>query len=227
MQDSGRNGATTHGVDALQEHITQDIKGHTATGLDASVGHAIAGVGETQILFLQGELLSTDREAHDGKLVDSGVGRVNVSLLRRVVFAAGNGLVDGCAGSVVNKSEGCSGISDGGVARTLDRLAGYDCRGAVEHPEALRVVHRSVVRGLAAQGVLINVAEGVEGFAFVWIIRVFDGAEVGCEELGSLRDVVLGDHVLNGSLHRGGSDSVDGTPGETQKSVTAILLELG
>ena len=63
----------TYGVDALQEHVTQDIKGHGSTRLDASIGHAAAGIRKTEILFLHGELLSTDREAHDGELVDGGV----------------------------------------------------------------------------------------------------------------------------------------------------------
>lgn len=217
----------THGVDALQKHITQDIKGHTSTRLNATVGHAISCVSKTEILFLQGELLCTDCEAHDRKLIDSGVGRVDVSLLRRIIFTAWNRLVDSFAGFVVNKSKGCSGISDGSVAGTCDRLAGYDCRGAVEHPKALRIVNGRVVRGLAAKGLLIDIAEGVEGFAFVWIVRIFDGAEIGGEELGSLWDVVLGDHILNGSLHRVGSDSIDGSPGKTEESIATVLLELG
>lgn len=217
----------TYGVDALEEHITQDIKGHASARLDASIGHATAGIGKTEVLFLQGELLSTDRETHDGELVDSGVGRVNVSLLGGIVFAAWDRLVDGFAGGVVNQSKGCSGISDGGVAGTFDRLASYDGRGAIEHPKALGIVHGGVVWGLAAKGFFIDVAEGVEGFALVWITRVFDGAEIGREELGSLGDVGLGDHVLNGSLHRGRSDSIDGAPGETEEAVASVLLELG
>ena len=217
----------THSVDAFQEDITQDVEGHASARLDASVGHAIACIGESQILFLHGELLSADCEAHDGKLVDGGVGRVDVSLLRGIVFTAWDRIVDSFAGGVVDKSKGCSGISDGGVVGTFDRLAGYDCRGAVEHPEALGIVHGRVVGGLAAKGVLIDVTEGVEGFAFVWILVVFDGAEVGSEELRGLWDVVLGDHVLNRSLHRGGGDRIDGSPGEAEESVTAVLLELG
>lgn len=218
---------TTHSVDALQKDIAQDIKSHASARLDTSVGHAVTCVCESQVLFLQGELLSADCEAHDGKLCDRGIGGVSVSLLRGIVFTAWDGGVDGFAGGVVDKSEGCSGISDGGVAGTFDLLAGYDCGGTVEHPEALRVVHGRVVGGLAAKGVFIDVAEGVEGFAFVWIICVFDGAEVGGEELGCLWDVVLGDHVLDGSLHWGGSDRIDGSPGKAAESVTAVLLELG
>lgn len=217
----------THGVDALQEHIAQYIKGHTSTGLNASVGHAIARISKTQILLLQGELVSTDRKAHDRELVDRGAGRVNVSLLCRIILAAWDRLVDSFAGLVVNKGQGCSGISNGGVAGTCDLLAGYDCRGAAEHPEALGVVHGRVVRGLTAEGGLIDVAEGVEGFALVWILRVFDGAKVGRKELGSLWDVVLGDHVLNRSLYRVWGDSINGAPGEAEEAVATILLKLG
>ena len=171
--------------------------------------------------------MSTDREAHDGKLGDGGVGWEDVSLLFRVVFAAGDRLVDGFARRVVNESEGCSGVGDGGVAGTGDLLAGYDCGGAVERPEALRVVHGGVVRGFAAKRVLIDVAKGVEGCAFIWIICVFDGAEVGGEELGGLWDVVLGDHVLDGSLHCIGRDGIDGSKGEPKETVATVLLKLG
>ena len=217
----------TYGVDALQEDITQDIKGHIPTGLDASVGHAVAGISETQIFFLQGELLSTDGEAHDGELADGGVGGVDVALLCGIIFAAWDGLVDGFAGVVIDECEGCSGVSDGGIAGTCDGLASYDGRGAVEHPKTLRTVHGRVVRGLAAEGFLIDVAEGVEGFAFVWIIGVFERAEIGGEELGCLWDVVLGDHVLNGSLYPLGRDCIDGSKGETEESIASVLLELG
>lgn len=172
-------------------------------------------------------MLVSDREADDGKLGDGGVGRVDVSLLGGIVFTAWDSLVDGFAGGVVDEGEGCSRISDGGVVGPFDCFAGYDRGGAVEHPEALGIVHGRVVGSLAAKGILINVTKGVEGFAFVWIVRVFDGAEIGSEELGGLWDVVLGDHVLNGSLHWDGSDRVDGSPGEAQESVTAVLLELG
>lgn len=218
---------TTHSVDTLQEDIAQDIKGHGSARLDTSVCHAVACVCESQILFLQGELVPTDCEAHDGELVDGGVGGVGVPLLRGVVFTAWDGGVDGFAGGVVDEGEGRSGVGDGGVVGTFDRLAGYDCGGAGEHPEALGVVDGGVVGGLAAEGVLVDVAEGVEGFAFVWITCVFDGAEVGGEELGCFGDVVLGDHVLDGSLDWGRGDCVDGSPGQAAESVTGVLLELG
>ena len=217
----------THGVNALEEDVTQNVKGHASARLNASIGHAVARVGETQVLFLHGELLAADGKAHHRKLADVGVGRENVSLLRGVVFAAWDRLVNGCAGGVVDESEGRSGISDGGVAGTIDRLAGDNGRGAVEHPEALGIVHGRVVWGLAAKGSLVDVAKGVEGFAFVWIIRVLDGAKIGGEELRSLWDVLLGDHVLDRSLYRVGSNSIDGTPGETEETIATVLLKLG
>lgn len=227
----GRNswggGFLAHGVDALEEDVAEDVEGHAAAGLDAAVGHAVARVGEAEVLLLQGELFAADGEADDGELVEGGVGGVDVALLRGVVFAAGDRLVDRLAGLVVDEGEGRSGVGDGGVAGPGDGFAGHDGGGAVEHPEALGVVDGGVVGGLAAQGFLVDVAKGVEAFAFVGIVRVFDGAEVGGEELGGLGDVVLGDHVLDGSLHRGGSDGVDGSPGETEKPVAAVLLELG
>ena len=71
----------TYGVDALQPGIAQDVKGQVSTGLDASVRHAVAGIGEAQVFFLHGELLSADGEAHDGEFVDGCVGWEEVSLL--------------------------------------------------------------------------------------------------------------------------------------------------
>ena len=148
-------------------------------------------------------------------------------MLGGIIFAAWDRRVDGFAGGVVNESEGCSGISDGGVAGTFDCLASHDGRSAIKHPKALGIVHWGVVWGLAAKGFVIDVAEGVEGFTLVGITRVFDGAEIGREELGSFGDVGLGDHVLNGSLHRCWSDSIDRAPGETEEAVASVLLKLG
>ena len=218
---------TTYGVDALQEDVAQDVKRHVATGLDAAIGHPVAGVGEPQILLLHDELLAADREAHDGELVGGGVGREDVALLGGVVFAARDRVVDRFAGVVVDEGEGRSRVGDGLVAGPGDCLTGDDGGGAVEHPEALRVVDGRVVWGLAAEGGLVDVAEGVEGFAFVGVVGVFDGAEVGGEELRSLGDVVLGDHVLDGRLHRLGRHGVDGSKGEAEESVARVLLELG
>ena len=176
---------------------------------------------------MQGELPPANREAHDWELGDWGVCWVDVSLLGGIVFAAGDRLVYGFAGGVVDEGEGGAGIGDGFVAGTGDGLAGYNGGGAVEHPEALGTVHGRVVWGLAAQGFLVDVAEGVEGFTFVGVIGIFDGAEVGGEELGGLWDVVLGDHVLDGGLNAVRGDGVDGSEGETEESVASVLLELG
>ena len=192
----------TYGVNALQKHIPQNIKRHVAPGLDAAVRHAVAGVREPQVLLLHGELLPADGEAHDGELVDRGVGREDVSLLGGIVLAARDGGVDGLAGRVVDEGEGGARVGDGLVAGAGDRLAGHDGGGAVEHPEALRVVHGGVVWGLAAEGGLVDVAKGVEGFALVRVILVFNGAELDREELRRLGDVGLRDHVLDGRLHR-------------------------
>ena len=172
-------------------------------------------------------MLPADGEAHDGELVHGGVGREDVALLRGIVLAAGDGAVDGLAGRVVDEGEGGARVGDGGVAGPGDRLAGHDGRGAVEHPEALRLVHGGVVGGLAAEGFLVDVAKGVEGFALVRVLGVLDGAELDGEELRGLVDVVLQDHVLDGGLHLSGCNGVDVTKGEAEEPVAAVLLELG
>ena len=173
------------------------------------------------------ELLPADGEAHDGEFVDGGVGGEEVSLLGGIVFAAGDGVVDGFAGAVVDEGEGRAGVGDGLVAGPLDGLAGDDGGGAVEHPEALGFVDGGVVGRFAAEGLLINVAEGVEVLALVRVVDDLDGAEVGGEEFRGLWDVVLGDHVLDRGLDTARLDGVDGAKGEAEESVAAILLELG
>ena len=176
---------------------------------------------------MHGELLPADGEAHDGELVDGGVGRVEVALLGVIVLAAGDGVVDGLAQVVVDEGEGRARVGDGLVAGAGDRLAGDGGGGAVEHPEPLGLVHGRVVRGLAAQGGLVDVAEGVEGLAFVRVVGVLDGTEVGGEELRGLGDVVLGNHVLDRGLDAGGGDGVDFAEGEAEEPVARVLLELG
>ena len=217
----------TYGVDALQEGVTQDIKGHVSAGLDAPVRHPVAGVGEAQIFLLYSELLLADREAHGWELVGGGVGWEDVALLLGVIFPAWDSVVDGFASGIVDESESRSRIGDGLVAVAGDGLAGHDGRGAIEHPETLGVVHGRVVWFVAAGDVFVNVAEGVEGCALVRVVGVLDRAEVDGEELGLLGDVFLADHVLDWGLDTPGSDSVDGTEGETEKPVADALLELG
>lgn len=216
----------TYSVDALQKRVAQDVKRHVPAGLDAAIRHAVARVREAQVFLLQSELLAADGEAHDGELVDRGVGRVEVTLLGVVVFAARDGVVDGLAEVVVDEGERRARVRNGLVAGAGDVLASDDGRGALEHPEPLRVVHGRVVWSLAAQGRPVDVSEGVEGGALVRVVGVLDGAEVGGEELRGLGDVVLGDHVLDWGLDAGGGDGVDGTEGEAEEPVARVLLEL-
>lgn len=148
-------------------------------------------------------------------------------MLGVIVLAARDGVVDSLAHVVVDEGEGRARVGDGLVAGAGDRLAGDDGGGAVEHPEPLRLVHGRVVRGLAAQGGLVDVAEGVEGCALVRVVCVLDGAKVGGEELRSLGDVILGDHVLDRGLDAAGGDGVDFAEGEAEEPVARVLLELG
>ena len=74
---------------------------------------------------------------------------------------------------------------------------------------------------------MINIAEGVEGFALVWVVDVFNRAKIGSKKLRGLRDIILGDHVFDRGLDTAGLDGVDGTKGEAKEPVAGILLELG
>ncbi len=217
----------TYSINTLQEDVTKDIKGVAAPRLNASVDHAVPCIREAQILFLYRELLTPNSKADNGQLSGSVACREDVALLGGIVFAAWDGLVDSLAGRVVNKAEGGSRIGNGGVAGALNCLASHHCRGGVEHPEALGVIDGSVVGGLAAEGSLINVAEGIERLAFVRIIRVFYATKVGREKLRVLWNITLADHVLDGCLDGSWLDGIDASPSKAKKAVTGILLKLG
>ena len=152
----------TYSINALQEDVTKDVKGVAAPGLNASIDHAIPCIREAQILFLYWELLIPNSKTDNRQLIGSVACWEDVALLARVVCAAWDGLVDSLAGRVVDKAEGGSRIGNGGVAGALNCLASDHRRGGVEHPEALGVIDGSVEGGLAAEGSLINVAEGIE-----------------------------------------------------------------
>ena len=152
----------TYSIDTLQEDVTKDVKGVAAPRLNASVDHAVPCIRKAQILFLHGELLTPNSKADNGQLIGSIACREDVALLGGVVFAAWDGLVNSLAGRVIDKAEGGSRIGNGGVAGALNCLASNHCRSGVEHPEALGVIDGSVEGGLAAEGGLINVAEGIE-----------------------------------------------------------------
>ena len=53
------------GVDALQESIAEDIKGQATSALDTTINHTVAGVRESQVFFLNRELLVANCEGDD------------------------------------------------------------------------------------------------------------------------------------------------------------------
>lgn len=225
-------GGGTYGIDALEEDVPQDVKGHVASALDAAVDEAALRGRKAQGLLLDRELLVADRERDRGQLVRRRRVREDVALLRGVVLGARDGGVDGLAGGVVDETERGARVGDGRVARASDAGAVDGGGGAVEHPEALRVVDRGVidlVLGDAGvrEGGRVDEAEGVEGFALVARVGgVAPGAQVRGEELHGLGDVGLRDHVLHGGLHGGGGDGVDAAKGEAEEAVAGVLLEL-
>ena len=155
-------------------------------------------------------MLVTHGDGHDGELVGCHAGREDVALLGAVERGAGNSIVDCLASSIVDEGQRGTGVRDGGVSGASDRLAVHRGRGAVEHPESLRVVDRGVVRFRDVGGrqhVLIDVAKGVEGNALVGVARITPGAKVGGEKGGF--DVVLRNHILNRCVGGGRSDGVD------------------
>ena len=152
----------TYGVDALEEGVAQDIKSQVSPALDTAVSHSIARVRKGQIRLVDVELLVADCKAHDWQLVGRGVGREEVTLLLAIELATWDGVVDFFTYGVIHKRERGACIGDGGVARASDGLASDGRGGGCELPEPLRVIDRCIVRCLTTQGVLVDVAEGVE-----------------------------------------------------------------
>lgn len=164
----------THGIDALQEGVAKNVEGHATSGLDTSVNHAIAGIGEGEIFLLNRKLVASDGKCDNGKLVRSGAGREDVALLSRIVLGAGDGIIDCLARSIGNQGQSGPGICDGGVTGLADSLSIHGGRSRVELPEALGVIDRCVLNLLAGSsyGILVNVPERVEALALVGVVGI-------------------------------------------------------
>jgi hypothetical protein len=135
----------THGIDRLQENVTENIECHGAARLDTAVPVGVVGRRENQVLFLNDELLVTDGNADIRKLVDGGGHRDEVALVLLVVLGSRDGLVESLADLVRDESERRSRVGDGRVSALGDLLS-VDCRAAgVNRPEPLRVVNWSPV----------------------------------------------------------------------------------
>lgn len=212
--------ARTYRIDALEESVTQDIERILTTALNAAIDVARLGLCEPEVLLLDGKLLVTHGKGDSRQLVRRGVARVNISLAVRIIGSPRNGVVDGLDGLIIHKGESGTCVGNGLVPRARDGLAIDSSRGGVELPEALAVVHRGVIDPLALDYVLVDVAKSVERLALVGIILVAPRTQVGREELGRLRDLILRDHVLDRRLDSSGLDRVDVTPGEAQQTVS-------
>ena len=218
----------TYSIDTLQECVTQDIKCHSTSRLYTTIDHTVTSICEAQILLLNSKLVVTHGECDNWKLVRGcGAGK-GVTLLRLVVGRAGDGIVDGLAGGIRNQSESRSRVSNSGVTRLIDGFAVDGGGGGVKHPEPLRVVDRCVCDILTGgrHSVLVNVAESVKALPCINIIGIAPAAETHGEELGGLRNVLLGDHILDGCLNWGRGDGIDAAPGKAEESVSSALYEL-
>ena len=195
--------------------------------MNAAIAHPVAGVRKCQIFLFDRELLPSDIERHRRQLIDRRVRGEDVALLGVVVCSAGDGVVNGLARGIIDEREGSPGIRDGGVAGTIDRGAVNGRGSARKHPEALRVVDGGVVRGLAAESLLVDVAKGVERRSLVGVLGVVDRTEVSGEKLLVFGDVLLGDHVFDRGGYGVGGYGVDGAEGEAEETVAGALFELG
>lgn len=185
----------TYSINALQEHIPQNIKGHVTPALNTSIHEPTLCSRKAQCFLLDRKLLIPDRKCDRGQLVRRRGVREDVALLCGIVLGAGNGRIDGFACNIIDETKCGARVGDSGVAGARDIRAVNGGRGAVEHPEALRVVDRGVIDvalGHTSGGEcgLVDVAESVEGLALVARVgSVAPGAQVRGEELHVLWDV--------------------------------------
>ena len=68
------------GVDALEESIAKNIKGHAASRLNPTVHHTVTSIRKSQILLLHSELSAPNSEGYHWKLVRSCAGWERVTL---------------------------------------------------------------------------------------------------------------------------------------------------
>lgn len=228
MLDKYRKWERTYSIDAFEEGVSKDIKGHGTSGLDTTIDVTVTGIGESEVFLLDSKLLSTNGESNDWEFVDSGLGWVDPTLLVAVVLGAWDGSVDGLAGIISDQSKSGSGVSNGSVAALVNGLAVDSCRGGVEHPETLGVVHWGVVdiltRGLDSG--IVDVTKGVERCSLVWFISVAPAAKICSEEFRGLWNVGLSNHVLNRGLDWLWLNCVDAAPSKTEETITRTLGEL-
>jgi hypothetical protein len=96
-----------------------------------------------------------------------------------------DGGIDGLANIVGDKRECGSGISNCRIAGTRYAFSIDACSGGIELPEALsRSDQRGVVRLRNArmlENVLVNVSKGIETLAFVVLIAIAPGSQIGSE----------------------------------------------
>jgi hypothetical protein len=67
-------------INAFQEGVAKNIKGHRASGLNTTVHHTIASIRKAQILLLNSKLGVPNGEGDDWKLVRSCAGREDITL---------------------------------------------------------------------------------------------------------------------------------------------------
>lgn len=137
----------------------------------------------------------TDGKFHHRKLIESRVGRENITLHNRFISRAGNGIVDDTADGVINQSQRTSRVRNSGVIEKRNLSITDGSRWARKLPEPLRIIDISVMNRLPTQGLFVNEAKGIKGLV-VTVFCIPIGAEVDREELLVLRDVSLRGQVL-------------------------------
>ena len=75
-----------YGVNALQEGISENIKGHGTSGLNATVHHTVTSIRKAQVLLLNSELSITNSKGDDWKLIRGCAGREGITLFVKLAM---------------------------------------------------------------------------------------------------------------------------------------------
>ncbi|KAH0373701.1 acid protease, partial [Aureobasidium melanogenum] len=152
-------------------------------------------------------------------LIEDGVDRAQADVTQNIERHVATAL-DTAVGHAVSSISKAEGILVDGVLVITDGNSDNRKRRS-SSVEALRVVDRGVVDGLAVSDGSVDVAECVEA-----VLAALDSREVSGEQFSILGDIILAYHAFDGGTDGCRLDCVDGAPSQAQQTIASALDEL-
>ena len=209
---------TTYHIAVLEELVTEDIEAEITTALDAAEDGLASRVScrVANVLLVDGVLLASNSYGDSGEVSRGDAGREDPTASLLVLLSTLNLAIHSLTEGIACHDQCSAGVSNGLVTCLVDRLAVDGTRCRVEHPKALTVIDCRIGNLFTRwHRRLVNVTKRVEGRALVRVIFVLDRAKICGEELCSLGNVILGNHLLNWSLDWIWLDCVDAAKSKT------------